>query len=77
MASLTSNNKTLEELILTLFEDMRLSRITKADRDKTLLDILKKQQVTIEQNQKKINEQQELIEHLWVGEERDEEKYME
>ena len=76
MASLTSNNKTLEELILTLYEDMRLSRITKADRDKTLLDILKKQKENIEQNQKKINEQQELIEHLWAwAEERDEEKY--
>ena len=76
MASLTSNNKTLEELILTLFEDMRLSRITKADRDKTLLDILKKHKENIEQNQKKINEQQELIEHLWAwAEERDEEKY--
>ena len=62
MASLTSNNKNNEELILTLFEDMRLSRITKADRDKTLLDILKKQKENIEQKSKKINEQQELIE---------------
>ena len=71
-----TKNKTVEELMATLLEDMRFSRITRADGDTTLLAILKQQQVTIEQNQKKIKEQQELIEHLWAwAEERDEAKY--
>ena len=71
-----TKNKTVEELMATLLEDMRFSRITRADGDTTLLAILKQQQVTIEQNQKKIKEQQELIEHLCAwAEERDEAKY--
>ena len=61
-----TKNKTVEELMATLIEDMRFNRITRADGDTTLLAILKKLQVTIEQNQKKIKEQQELIEHLWA-----------
>ena len=70
------NNKTSEELFTTLFDEMRMNRIKKADYDASLLDILKNQQKLIEQNQKKIKEQQELIEHLWAwAEERDEEKY--
>lgn len=67
---------TTEEIMTTLFEDMRMSRITKADRDDSLVKILKKQQELIEQNQKKIKEHQELIEHLWAwAEERDEARY--
>jgi hypothetical protein len=59
----------------TLFDDMRMSRITKADCDDSLIKILKKQQELIEQNQKKIKEQQELIEHLWAwAEEKDDEE---
>jgi len=69
------DNKTSEELITTLFDEMRMNRITKADKDASLLDILKNQQKLIEQNQKKIKEQYELIEHLWAwAEEKDEEK---
>lgn len=72
------NNKTTQEIMDTLFDDMRMSRITKADCDASLIKILKKQQELIEQNQKKIKEQQELIEHLWAwAEERDESKYEE
>ena len=67
---------TTEEIMNTLIEDMRMSRITKADSDGSLVKILKKQQELIEQNQKKIKEQRELIEHLWAwAEERDEAKY--
>ena len=67
---------TTEEIMNTLIEDMRMSRITKADSDCSLVKILKKQQELIEQNQKKIKEQRELIEHLWAwAEERDEAKY--
>ena len=70
------NNKTSEELFTTLFDEMRMNRIKKADYDASLLDILKNQQKLIEQNQKKIKEQQELIEHLWAwAEERDEARY--
>lgn len=70
------DNKTSEELITTLFDEMRMNRITKADYDASLFDILKNQQKLIEQNQKKIKEQLELIEHLWAwAEERDEAKY--
>ena len=73
MASLTQNKSTEE--LMTLFDDMRMSRITKADSDASLFKILKKQQEIIEQNQKTIKEQKELIEHLWAwAEERDDEE---
>ena len=54
---------------------MRLSRITKADRDKTLLDILKKQKENIEQNQKKSMNNKNLLNIYGLGRKKDEEKY--
>ena len=48
------DNKTTQEIMTTLFDDMRMSRITKADCHGSLIKILKKQQELIEQNQKKI-----------------------
>ena len=58
MASLTSNNKSVDELFKVLSETSRNSRCSRADRDAVLIAILKQQQETIEQNQKKIKEQQ-------------------
>ena len=83
MASLTSNNKSIDELFKLLSETSRAarapssSRCSRADRDAVLIAILKQQQETIEQNKKTIKEQKELIEHLWAWAEEkdDEEKY--
>ena len=49
---------TTEEIMTTLFEDMRMSRITKADRDDSLVKILKKQKNLLNKI-KKIKEHQE------------------
>ena len=75
MASLTSNNKSIDELFKVLSETSRNSRCSRADRDAVLIAILKQQQETIEQNKKTIKEQKELIEHLWAwAEEKDDEE---
>ena len=81
MASLTSNNKSIDELFKLLGETSRNSRLpgprraSRADRDAVLIAILKQQQETIEQNKKTIKEQKELIEHLWAwAEEKDDEE---
>ena len=75
MASLTSNNKSIDELFKLLSETSRNSRCSRADRDAVLIAILKQQQETIEQNKKTIKEQKELIEHLWAwAEEKDDEE---
>lgn len=75
MASLTSNNKSIDELFKLLSETSRNSRCSRADRDAVLIAILKQQQETIEQNKKTIKEQKVLIEHLWAwAEEKDDEE---
>ena len=75
MASLTSNNKSIDELFKLLSERSRNSRCSRADRDAVLIAILKQQQETIEQNKKTIKEQKELIESLWAwAEEKDDEE---
>ena len=74
MASLTSNNKSIDELFKLLSETSRAarapssSRCSRADRDAVLIAILKQQQETIK-------EQKELIEALWAwAEEKEEEE---
>jgi hypothetical protein len=75
MASLTSNNKSVSELLNVLDETSRNSQSSRADRDAVLIAILKQHQETIEQNKKTIKEQKELIEHLWAwAEEKDEDE---
>ena len=80
MASLTSNNKSIDELFKLLSETSRAarapssSRCSRADRDAVLIAILKQQQETIEQNKKTIKEQKELIEALWAWAEEKEEE---
>lgn len=74
MTSLTKN-KSIDELFTLLSESSRMERICQADRDAILIAIFKKQQETIEKNQKTIKEQKELIEALWAwAEEKEEEE---
>lgn len=71
MASLTSNNKSVDELLKVLRETFR-------NTPEVLIAILKQHQETIEQNKKTIKEQKELIEHLWAwAEEKDDEEKVE
>ena len=73
-----AKNKTVEYLLAQLEEYQAVKHLSiDRERRNLVLQILKQQQVTIEQNQKKIKEQQELIEHLWAwAEEMDEAKYL-
>jgi hypothetical protein len=63
MASLT-RNKSIKELfgLLSVYIQPLWSHVSQADKDATLLAILKKQQETIEQNQETIEQNQETIE---------------
>jgi hypothetical protein len=75
MTSLTKN-KSIDELFTLLSESSRMERICQADRDAILIAIFRKQQETIEKNQKTIKEQKELIENLWAwAEEKDEQMF--